>query len=147
MLASARREGKARLVALDPGFALALYTHDMRGLVDAKRRARLPTSMARWLHDFVASHEQNPEPFTLAYIRGLCGYAGAPRRFPALLDEALRDLAKAAPELLEAHAIDRRSRSSDKWGITMTRGSERPKIEHPKRPKPDRGPKRGGVAL
>lgn len=87
--------------------------------------------LAQWLHDFLSTHSKS-ENLTVDYIREMCGFEGVTKRFPAQLRIALDELIKSAPELVVSYSIDDQGRSSDRWGVTINRGSEMPKFEMPK---------------
>lgn len=166
LLASADRSKGATTVSLDASFALAALSEDIQFRLDSARRDGLASNLARWLHDFLSTHEQFGEPFDLRYLREMCGWTARPRAFPEALREALAELAASCPSLVASWDIDEskggrgKRRKSDLWELAIERGPEgprrayapgyRPPAPREKRPavQPATTPRRrGGVAL
>lgn len=155
LLLAARQAGRRREIQLDPALAARLLEEDYQFSLDLARRRKLSSALARWLHDFLSTHSDYARPLGLQYLRGLCGYTAAPRRFPAALRAALSEVAAKAPELLESSLIDDSSKSSSEWTVKLASGKEKRRFEQPKAAafKPPPGSqggskaRRGGVAL
>jgi hypothetical protein len=148
LLATAYREDGRLYLRLNPDFAIPALMGDKQFLFDQARRSTLSTSLAQWLHDFFSTHKQSRD-MDLLYLRGLCGYEGPARNFPAKLMLAMKSLMAAAPMLIESFEIDRTGRNSDSWKLRVALGSEKPSFLPAEQAAPEqRGPKgRGRVAL
>lgn len=146
LLATAfRSEGRIHL-RLNPDFALPALLGNKQFLFDQARRAKLPTSLAQWAHDFFSTHKIAPE-MDLFYLRGLCGYDGPERNFPGKLRGAMESLVEIAPELVASFEIDDADRCSDSWKLTVAFGAEMPSFR-PAQPIPQpSGSGRGRPAL
>jgi hypothetical protein len=132
LLGAATKDRRARQIQVDMELAGPLFLEDYQFKTDSARRAALGGSLAQWLHDFLSTHEPQGKPLTLGYMRELCGYDGARKSFPALLREALDELAQKAPALLQSHVLKKKGRSSDTWGIELARGPELPSYVKPR---------------
>ncbi len=139
LLKAATKSGRARFIQVDMALAGPLFREDYQFKMDGSRRATLGGSLAQWLHDFLSTHEAQDKPLTLDYVRGLCGYDGARKSFPALLRAALAELAQKAPELLQSHALKKRGRASDAWAVELARGTARPSFAKPQTGSGERG--------
>lgn len=133
LLKAATKMARAHFIQVDMALAEPLFHDDYQFKIDGARRANLGGSLAQWLHDFLSTHEQQERPLTLGYLRDLCGYDGPRKGFPELLRIALAELADKVPELLQSHALAKRGRSSDGWGIELRRGTERPSFAKPRK--------------
>lgn len=125
LLATACRNDGHLYLRLNPDFAIPALQGDKQFLLDQARRSALPTALAQWLHDFFSTHKVSRD-MDLLYLRGLCGYDGAPRNFPGKLLAAMQSLVAAAPDLVESFEIDATSRCSDSWKLRVTLGAEKP---------------------
>jgi hypothetical protein len=149
LLLTARKAGSRMEIEIDTAFASRLLGEDYQFAMNRARRASLSTARARWMHDFLSTHSTQSRPFGLPYLRTLCGYSADPRRFPADLDRALKELALKAPEVLASHSFDKGTRSSEGWTVALVCGQEKRRFEQPKAAKkaPMKPVNRGGVAL
>lgn len=125
LLATAFRSEGRILLRLNPDFALPALLGDKQFLFDQARRAKLPTSLAQWAHDYFSTHKTAPE-IDLLYLRGLCGYDGPERNFPGKLRGAMESLVETAPELIASFEIADTDRCSDSWKLTVAFGAEKP---------------------
>lgn len=132
LLASARVGGRACAIRLDLTLSLSILEEDFQFNINSSRRRSLNGSLAQWLHDFISTHSAYGGRITLAYLRELCGFEGQSKRFPSLLNAALVELAKKAPELVVGHSFKKVGRSSDKWEVDIQRGQEMPSFSKPK---------------
>lgn len=126
MLAAATSDGRSRSIRLDLGLCALILESDAQFKINSIRRHSLSSALAQWLHDFFSTHSAYGGALTLGYLRELCGFEGQARRFPALLDAALAELAAKAPELVRGHRFNKRGRSSEKWTLEVDRGPEAP---------------------
>lgn len=153
LLLSATKVGHSTRLQFDAGFAASCLGDDIQFETRSNRRNALKAPFAQWLHDFLSTHEPSPQPFTLGYLRELCGYVGKPRRFAATARAALAELAEKCPELVAGWSIDDSRRNGANWRLTVLRGPERPFPVFPaamknKWPAPATASKRrGGVEL
>ena len=125
LLGSVEMQGGAVAVSFDPDIAKHLIGRDMQFRIDTKRRRTLDIGLARWLHDFLSSHNEF-EPMDLKYLRSLCGYEAKKRRFPADLEQAMEEVTQKASGLAKGFKINRSGRDSDMWTLEVTQGDEKP---------------------
>jgi hypothetical protein len=125
LLGSVEMHSGAVAVSFDPGVTKHLIGRDMQFRIDTKRRRTLGSGLARWLHDFLSSHNE-PEPMDLKYLRNLCGYEAKKRRFPADLEKAMGEITQKASGLAKGFKINRSGKDSDMWTLEVTQGHEKP---------------------
>lgn len=119
-----KRPGSGWRVSLDPGLHAAMF-EDLQFPTNLARRERLSTDLARWLHDFFATHKKGyEEGIPVETLRRLCGYDAEACHFPKFLRGALAELTEVAPELIAAFRIQRVGRHGKDWKAFVTRGSE-----------------------
>jgi hypothetical protein len=152
LLAGHTCDAHGTTILFDPELTTALLGNDLNFKINADRRRSLDTALAQWLHDFVSTHEQG-RSLTLGYLRDLMGFAAQQRRFPAALNAAMLNLKSAAPELVADFTIEKATRDSDMWTLSIQRGPEAPAFigfhrkTESNAPPARKTPKRGGVAL
>ena len=136
-------------IEFDAQFISVALAFDKQFKLDVDRRILLRTDLARWLYDFASTHTK-PKPLELDYLRLLCGFDATTSKFPSRIEAALKEIVSAAPEMLASHPIQRGSRKSDGWTLTLVRGDEKPSYVSAKdfsqAPSHARS-RRGGVAL
>ena len=119
-----KRPGSGWWASLDPGLQAALF-EDLQFPTNLARRERLSTDLARWLHDFFATHKKGyEEGIPVETLRRLCGYDSEACHFPKFLRGALTELTEVAPELIAAFRIQPVGRHGKNWKAFVTRGSE-----------------------
>lgn len=139
-----KTDGRCHL-RLNPDFALPALTGDKQFRNRSERRNALASVLAQWLHDFFSTHSAARD-LDFGYLRGLCGYDGPKRNFPARLRVAMAELTKFAPELMAGFEIVKSGRDSDGWKLKAIKGPEQPEFTMPKAHQAQRKYK-GGVAL
>jgi hypothetical protein len=136
-------------IEFDAQFISVALAFDKQFKLDVDRRIRLRTDLAKWLYDFASTHTK-PKPLELDYLRLLCGFDATTSKFPSRIEAALKEIVAAAPDMLASHPIQRGSRKSDGWTLTLVRGDEKPSYVSAKdfsqAPSHARS-RRGGVAL
>lgn len=131
MLSTAIKRADRFYLRINPDFALPAMTGDKQFRIRSQRRRGLSTALAQWLHDFFSTH-QTTRDMDLGYLRGLCGYDGAKRNFPAKLRAAMEELSKKLPDVIASFAIDRIGKDGDTWMLKVTKGPEKPEFVMPK---------------
>lgn len=149
LLGSARKASSGWRVSMDPGL-IPLLGEDKQFRMDVPRRERLSSDLAKWMHDFMSTHESGFEVgFSLAKLAELCGWRGEAGHFPSSLQEALAELVQLCPELVAGFEIKRARRESRTWRARVDKGAESECFEVPAkraRAKADK-PRRGGLNL
>jgi hypothetical protein len=136
MLASVDASGPALRIELDPGLVEpALCSTKLFKIDSARRRSLSKSSLARWLHDFLSTH-QTAQAVDLAYLREMCGHGGSRSEFPAALRLALSEIQALGdgPEtrpLAKSCPIDPATRSSAEWTLICEPGLDKPKFKMP----------------
>lgn len=141
----AKKDGQCYL-RLNADFATAALLEDKQFKLNTARRALLGSSIAQWMHDFLSTHSTAME-MDLAYIKGLCGYDGVARNFPSKLRAAMDEIVEKAPELVSSYEIIEGQRNSDKWKLSIVKGSDKPSFAMPPQLASRRPGGRGGVCL
>ena len=118
LLLSARESVTGWWIAFDPALC-DLFERDIRFPMDAERRAMLKTELARWLHDFLSTHDDYEKGYKLADLRRLSGYEADPSQFSSKLRDALADLVEKAPSLVKSFKVTRVGRESDDWVVRI----------------------------
>lgn len=131
LLASAKKDRRRRSVAFDAAFIEAALARVLNVELVGSPRGRSQPPLAQWLGDYFLSHEPSDKAPDLNYLRGLCGYGGAPKDFAAALEEAMDALAGSRPDLIEGWSIDKSKRSSLNWTLAARRGGYCPRAKHP----------------
>ena len=131
MLSTAIKRADRFYLRINPDFALPAMTGDKQFRIRSQRRRGLSTALAQWLHDFFSTH-QTARDMDLGYLRGLCGYDGAKRNFPAKLRAAMEELSKDVPDVIASFTIDRIGKDGDSWMLKIIRGPEKPEFVMPK---------------
>lgn len=132
LLARAAMRGKACVVALDPALG-ALLAADFLFLIDAGRRQKLGSDVAKWLHDFHSTHEQLDGAFLLGTLRKLCGYEGQEGHFSGQLVAALKDAKTSAPGVVAGFQVSKPKAKADAWKVSIVRGDDAASFEMPER--------------
>lgn len=132
LLARAAMRGKACVVALDPALG-ALLAADFLFLIDAGRRQKLGSDVAKWLHDFHSTHEQLDGAFLLGTLRKLCGYEGQEGHFSGQLAAALKDAQTSAPGVVAGFQVSKPKAKADAWKVSVVRGDDAASFEMPER--------------
>lgn len=147
LLASAFKSGGKMHLRLNPDFAIPALLCDKQFCFNIKRRNKLSSSLAKWLHDYYTTHSTTQD-IDLNYLRGLCGYDGLASHFPAKLRQALDELLTAAPKLFASYSIAKTGRSADLWKLQVVLGEEKPSFLPSKSlPASSANKRRRGVAL
>ena len=100
-----KREGVFQVV-LDPDI-VEMFAPGARSLIDWQKRLMLArrVDLAKWLHNFTASHGDRLQHHSLANLRTWSGYSSPLRKFREALAEALAELVRveviAAPDFYE----------------------------------------------
>jgi hypothetical protein len=138
MLLEASRTARGLTVRFDPAFVEGAFGHGLQFKMDRERRRRLSRPLARWLHDFLATHTKR-DAIDLGYLREISGYpqhaAGSPderrqrREFPTLLAGACAQLRETAPKLAGPCELDKTGVNSSEWKATFPSGDEKPSYE------------------
>lgn len=118
LLLSARESAAGWWLAFDPGLC-DLFERDFRFKMDAERRAMLKTELARWLHDFLSTHDEYEKGYKIADLRRLSGYEADASQFSSKLRNALADLVAKAPSLVKSFEMTRVGRESDDWMVKI----------------------------
>lgn len=118
LLLSARESATGWWIAFDPGLC-DLFDRDFRFPMNAERRAILKTELARWLHDFLSTHDDYENGYKLADLRRLSGYEADQSQFSSKLRDALADLVAKAPSLVKSFKMARVGRDSDDWMVRI----------------------------
>lgn len=93
-------------VVLDPDI-IEMFAPGTRSLIDWQKRLMLArrVDLAKWLHNFTASHGDHLQHHSLTNLRAWSGYSSPPRKFREAIAEALAELARveviAAPDFYE----------------------------------------------
>lgn len=93
-------------VALDPDI-IEMFAPSTRSLIDWQKRLMLArrVDLAKWLHNFTASHGDHLQHHSLANLRAWSGYSSPPRKFREAIAEALSELVRveviSAPDFYE----------------------------------------------
>lgn len=93
-------------VVLDPDI-IEMFAPSTRSLIDWQKRLMLVrrVDLAKWLHNFTASHRDQLQHHSLANLRAWSGYNSPPRKFKEAIAEALAELVRveviAAPDFYE----------------------------------------------
>jgi hypothetical protein len=132
LLARAAMRGKACVVALDPAIG-ALLAADFLFMIDAARRQKLGSDVAKWLHDFHSTHEQLDGAFLVGTLRKLCGYEGQEGHFSGQLAAALEDAKTSAPGIVAAFQVSKAKAKADAWKVSVVRGDGAASFEMPER--------------
>ena len=131
LLGSARADGARWLASLDPGLLPAL-TRDLSFPIDARRRAKMKSELAMWLHDFLSTHERFDKGFKLGHLAKLAGYEGPAGALAGFVRKAMGELVVGAPEVAKSYAIKRAGHSSAGWRLGVEPGTEKPKFAMPR---------------
>ena len=147
LLASAfKSRGKMHL-RLNPDFAIPALLCDKQFCFNVKRRNKLSSSLAKWLHDYYTTHSTTQD-IDLNYLRDLCGYDGLASHFPAKVRQAMDELLTAAPKLFASYSIAKTGRSAELWKLQVVLGDEKPSFLPSKSlPASSANKRRRGVAL
>lgn len=130
LLGSARQTSAGWSISIDAGLIPA-FGEDKQFEIATSRRARLPTDLARWLHDFISTHAKGTSwTFELEELADLCG-SQADSHFPARLEAALNKLRETCPEVLESFEIVRHHREWTSWQARVVKGAEQAKFGTP----------------
>jgi hypothetical protein len=121
--------GRGYWIRMDVGLTEAFLMDDHQFRIQIARRESLSGALAKWLHDFLSTHE--PRSYTLPYLRQLSGYGGKKCEFPRDLRKALAELTKKIPQLARSFRIIQTGRDSDGWTVEIERGAEKPKFLAP----------------
>jgi len=154
LLGSATKVGRAYFVQFDAEFAMAILASDIQFQFVDGRRARLKLPLAQWFHDHLSTHRPSPLPYTLGYLRDICGYRNQDSAFPMAVRKAMAELAAGCPGMVAGWSIDEVGVDSTCWRLEIERGAERPCPIYPASmktsfpaTKPSATKRRGGVAL
>ena len=131
LLATAIKDDMSIHLRVNPDFAWAAFALDKQFKIKSARRAKLSSTLAQWLHDFLSTHTAAHD-MTVDYIREMCGFDGSARSFPLQLRTALDEMIKETPEIVASYDIDEVGRSSDRWIVRIARGPEKPQFIVPK---------------
>ena len=108
-------------VTLDPHI-LQMFAPTDRSLIDWQKRLKLErrVDLAKWLHNFTASHADAQQFHSLDNLRAWSGYQSPPRKFREALEEALCELVRveviADPEFYERRVSGRtKTEAMVKW--------------------------------
>ncbi len=124
LLESADKQISGWRVAISLDLLAALRDHKQFA-VDGERRKRLKSDIARWLHDFLSTHQPAYKTkHRLVELAALCGARSNLSHFPTHLQAALEDILSASPELLECVNWERPEKEWTSWWITMVKGAE-----------------------
>lgn len=124
LLGSAVKAESGWRVSISPGLLPALRDHK-QFQIDVARRRRLSTDIARWLHDFLSTHQKEYSvKMKVEELARLCGVRTDLSHFPSNLEKALIDVKAICPELLASYALDKSEKERTSWWITMVKGAE-----------------------
>lgn len=108
-------------VVLDPDI-IEMFVPGTRSLIDWQKRLMLArrVDLAKWLHNFTASHGDHLQHHSLTNLRAWSGYSSPPRKFKEAIAEALAELARveviAAPDFYERKNPDsKKAEQMVKW--------------------------------
>lgn len=82
------------VIALNPKIAGFFSAEAWTGLCLEERTALKSKQLAQWLHGFFSSHQQ-PFPYKVETIKGLCGSGASLKEFKRMLKKSLADLSAA----------------------------------------------------
>lgn len=108
-------------VVLDPDI-IEMFAPGTRSLIDWQKRLMLArrVDLAKWLHNFTASHGDHLQHHSLTNLRAWSGYSSPPRKFKEAIAEALAELVRveviAAPDFYERKNPDsKKAEQMVKW--------------------------------
>lgn len=131
LVGSARLFSSGWRVSIDPDL-VHLLTFDDQFAINSGRREKLKSDLAKWLHDFMSTHEKGyEEGFKLAELMALSGWRGDKGQFPSALDSALKNLVEECPEVVSGFEMRRKGRGSAEWRVKVNRGPETEKFRCP----------------
>jgi TrfA protein len=117
-------------IEFDAAFISVAFTQDQLFKSNASRTASLQSSLARWLHDYLATHTKRAE-IDMKYLRTLCGYEASKGKFPSSLREALKELAETAPMIMQSYELLSGTKDSDTWKLKPALATEKPQYIMP----------------
>jgi hypothetical protein len=106
-------------VVLDPDI-VEMFAPGDRSLVDWQKRLMIErrVDLAKWLHNFTASHKDRTQYHSLANLRAWSGYASPLRKFREAVEEALQELARV--EVISGHQFyERKSPTTKKLELMV----------------------------
>lgn len=124
LVKSLRKAPGRYMASLDPALLPALYD-DKQFRIDSKRRESLNSDLARWLHDFMSTHEAGSKwEFRLDRLADLCGADPDDSHFATNLEAALDELRDSCPLVLASHSLAKIGRERPFWRVALWKGSE-----------------------